>query len=278
MHTCNACNGTTWEVLERMAGTAVVRCACDLVFVTPIPSRLVIQQAYDDAYYKPWQAQSNARRKMWRRRVEIIDRLCPQRGRLLDVGCGEGTFLRAAQESGWKIAGTELSAFAVEAADDLNVRHGEIWEAQLLSESVDLVTSWHVIEHVSNPRRVIEEMYRVLCPNGWLVLATPNLHDYVFQAAYLMARGRRPTLFEPDERELHLYHFSAATLSRFVTAAGFTDVRVEFDRGAAAVWSKRAVNAIAYGWFRLTGLNWGIGLQLIARKPGADELRAGAKR
>ena len=71
----------------------------------------------------------------------------------------------------------------------------------------------------------------------------------------------------PDRREVHLFHFSARTLRTLVASAGFEVVEVGFDRGAAAVWGKGLVNALAYVWFRLTGLNWGIALELIARKP-----------
>jgi hypothetical protein len=77
-------------------------------------------------------------------------------------------------------------------------------------------------------------------------------------------------LYEEDERELHLFHFSDTTLSKLVQSVGFTDVQIGFDRGAAAVSKKRLVNQLAYGWYRLTGLNWGIGLELVARKPASS--------
>ena len=67
---------------------------------------------------------------------------------------------------------------------------------------------------------------------------------------------------------MHLFHFSARTLRALVASAGFEVVEVGFDRGAAAVWGKRMVNDLAYVWFRLTGLTWGMALDLIARKPG----------
>ena len=89
----------------------------------------------------------------------------------------------------------------------------------------------------------------------------------MFRAAYLLARRRSPPLYEPGEREVHLFHFSARTLRTLVASARFEVVEVGFDRGAAAVWGKGVVNALAYVWFRLTGLNWGMALELVARKP-----------
>jgi SAM-dependent methyltransferase len=153
------------------------------------------------------------------------------------------------------------------------VVEGEVWEAGLPAGAFDVVTCWHVIEHASQPRRVIEEIHRVVRPGGWLVLATPNLEDHIFRAAYVLARGRRPRLYEPDGREVHLFHFSARTLRALVASAGFEVVEVGFDRGAAAVWGTGMVNGLAYVWFRLTGLNWGMALELVARKPGAPRQR-----
>lgn len=93
---------------------------------------------------------------------------------------------------------------------------------------------------------------RVKESEGWkdrllALLATPNLKDHIFRAAYLLARRDHPSFFEPDEGELHLFHFSAPTLRTPVASGGFDVVEVGFCRGAAAVWGKHLVNEIAYG-------------------------------
>lgn len=252
----------------------VVQCACELVFVTPVPSRDAIEETYKDDYYDGWKDQEKPRRKIWARREETLRQIAGTPGHLLDVGCGEATFLRRAQQAGWQVTGTELSEAAVRQASELDLHHGEVWEAGLPDDKFDVVTCWHVIEHSSDPKRMVAELFRVLRPGGWLVLATPNLHDYLFRLGYLAGRGHWPTLYEDDERELHLFHFSTTTLQRLVQSVGFTGVRVGFDRGAAAVASKQLVNQLAYGWYCLTGLNWGIGLELVARKPATSSFTA----
>ncbi len=271
MQTCNLCGGTRWETLEVVEATRVVRCNCGLVFVTPQPPRSTLEQAYDEAYYRPWERQARRRAQIWRQRMDRVQLLAGRPGWLLDVGSGTGAFLHLARERGWDVAGTELSPDGAKAAaaSGLRVFTGEVWEASFPPGTFDVITCWHVIEHVGDPRRVVEEFYRILRPGGCVVLATPNLEDRIFRAAYLLGRGRRPRLYEAGEREIHLFVFSPATLERLFTSAGFGNITVGFDRGAAAVWSKHLVNQIAYGWFRLTARNWGMALELIARKPPA---------
>lgn len=269
MDKCNLCGGTEWETVEAAGDTRVVRCACGLVFVTPPPSRLSLEQAYDEAYYRPWEGQAARRRGIWEGRMRRVESVAAPPGRLLDVGCGTGAFLRVAQARGWSVTGTELSPFAVKSAQEmeLTVVQGELWEAGFPDGSFDVVTCWHVVEHAADPVWLIREICRVLRPGGWLVLAVPNLDDHIFRAAYMLARGRRIRLYEPGEREIHLFHFSARTLRMLASASGLDVVRVGFDRGAAAVWRQRVVNELAYLWYRLTGLNWGMALELTARKP-----------
>jgi SAM-dependent methyltransferase len=248
--TCNLCGGTDWHALEEVGTVRVVRCRCGLVFVTPQPPRVALEAAYGLAYYHPWGGQARLRDKFWRERLRAVAGLSPPPGRLLDVGCGDGSFLREAKKAGWNVSGTEFSPVGAGMArvSGVTVFTGELWE------------------HVADPRRLLFEMQRILAPGGLLVLATPNLHDRLFRLAYLLARRRQLRLYEPHEREVHLFMYSADTLRRLVASTGFTNIRVGFDRGAAAVSSKRAVDALAYGWFRLTAIHWGIGLQLVARK------------
>ncbi len=270
MATCNLCGGEAQETLEAVGATRVLRCGCGLVFVTPQPPRPALEAAYDAAYYAPWASQA-ARAAIWTRRLETIARLAASPGRLLDVGCATGEFLGLARERGWEVQGTELSPYAVKVARaaGLPVTPGELWEAALPAEAFDVVTCWHVLEHVTDPRRVVREIRRTLRPGGVLVLATPNLDDRVFRAVYRLIRGRRPSLYQPDEREIHLFHFAPATLRRLVAAAGLDVLEIGFDRGAAAVWGKRLIDALAYAWFRASGRHWGLALELVARKPAA---------
>lgn len=94
-------------------------------------------------------------------------------GSVLDFGCGAGDFLLKMKAAGWSCAGVEVSDAAVEVARSNGIRV-ERGVATYPSSSFDYVRANHSLEHVSNPREVLEDMYRVLKPGGTLFLGVPT--------------------------------------------------------------------------------------------------------
>ena len=193
---CNLCGaGRFSPVEESYPPYRALRCAeCGLIFVSPQPARAQLVASYGEEYYKGWRdLRPRARRRMWERRLwQLESRLPawladrPARGELLDVGCGTGAFLEAARRRGWKIAGTEISPEAARAASRLlgvEVFCGELASARLESDRFDLVTLWHVLEHVADPSATLSECARVLSPGGVMVVAVPNVESRVFNLA-----------------------------------------------------------------------------------------------
>ncbi|MDF1593537.1 MAG: class I SAM-dependent methyltransferase [Desulfobacterales bacterium] len=98
-------------------------------------------------------------------------------GHLLDVRCGEGSFLAVVQKEGWRVSGTEFSMFAAKQAADLlniDIFCGKLSNAGFHENSFDVVTMWHVLEHVDDPKKYLEEIHRILKPNGLFVFAVPD--------------------------------------------------------------------------------------------------------
>lgn len=99
--------------------------------------------------------------------------------RLLDVGFGNGGFLKIAGEMGWQAEGVDFDAKAVKvaSAQGLNVRCASVDELLDESTQYDVITISHVIEHVYAPDVLLSSLYRLLKPGGYLWLETPNLES-----------------------------------------------------------------------------------------------------
>lgn len=256
--TCNLCQKNRFTTIENDEEPyKVLRCLnCSLVFVYPFPDYTDLKEHYNHDYYKAWvNEQKKKRIKMWGNRLKELQKI-RQGGRLLDVGCGEGTFLKLAKRNGWHISGTELSAYAVKYATDVlgaDIFCGEIEDAGYPENSFDIVTMWHVLEHVRDPNQYLNEIRRVLRPDGLLVIAVPNVNNLIMQIAYRIFKGRKMKLFSKDEKEVHLYHFSPDTIKAYLDKSGFECLRLSPDFGIMEA-SKKLVNLISVIPYYLGGI------------------------
>jgi 2-polyprenyl-3-methyl-5-hydroxy-6-metoxy-1,4-benzoquinol methylase len=155
----------------------------------------------------------------------------PSNAALLDVGCGGGDFLALMGDLGWKVSGleTDPAAVARARARGLDVREGRLEDATLDTDSFDAVTLAHVIEHVHDPRRVLEECQRILKPGGTLVILTPNNRSW--GSRYF---GRDWRGLEPPR---HIHVFNVSSIKTLLEGTGLTPVRVgTLAINANAVW------------------------------------------
>ncbi len=225
-----------------------VRCgSCGLVFVDPLPSAALSPATYGHDYYEPWQGrEERPRLRLWKRRLNQVEKRSP-RGALLDVGCGDGAFLKVARDAGWRVEGIEFSPEgARRAALRLGrpVALGDLWREPGLRGPFDVITLWHVLEHLADPSVMLRAVRERLRPGGLVVVAVPNLDNVPMQWAYRLARFRTLPLYEASMREPHLSHFSARTLSLTLTRHEFGDLEILPDRCALTL-AKRGIDAVA---------------------------------
>ncbi|MFO7870640.1 MAG: class I SAM-dependent methyltransferase [Kiritimatiellia bacterium] len=243
---------------------------CGLVYVDPQPD--TEDDLYGEEYYREWKdRQMHARTGLWKRRLRHVRAFQPS-GRLLDVGCGIGTFLRTARESGYEVRGTEISPFAcryIREEHDIDVLEGGLPAIDLAGNRFDVITFWHSLEHMNDPMANLQTAFTLIKHRGLLVIAVPNVDNVVYRYIYPVVKGRRPHLFSINDRERHLYFFSENTLAAMVRKAGFEVIRVGVDLGQANL-PKKQLDWLALVLHRLMGRVLGAGIRLFARKSGKE--------
>jgi len=203
----------------------VVRCLdCQLCFTSPRPSPELIRQYYP-AGYGPHALPLRNRRSPWWSRLAARSGLLFQarkalpwhgQGRLLDFGCGGGSFLQRMHGLGWRVTGVDISPVAVDRICGqlgLHALVGSLPHPELPPQAFDVVTMWHSLEHVHDPLEVLRGAHGVLTARGRLLVAVPNFDSLAF-------RWFGENWFGLDLPR-HLTHFTPNTLSAMLERAGF---------------------------------------------------------
>ena len=145
------------------------------------------------------------KRKAIRDKVSLINSYQPLKGRILDIGVGTGDFLLECKNQNWEILGIEPNDKAKGIAVGKGIKFGDTIE-KLESNSFDVITMWHVLEHVPDVEHQVTELKRLLKPSGTIIIAVPNFKSYdanhykEFWAAYDVPR--------------HLWHFSKTAIEK----------------------------------------------------------------
>ncbi len=145
------------------------------------------------------------KRKAIRDKVKLINSYQPLKGKILDIGAGTGDFLLGCKNQNWDILGIEPNDKAKGIALGKGVKFGDTIE-KLESNSFDVITMWHVLEHVPDVEHQVAELKRLLKPSGTIIIAVPNFKSYdakyykEFWAAYDVPR--------------HLWHFSKTAIEK----------------------------------------------------------------
>ncbi len=156
-----------------------------------------------------------------RQRLRLVRALQPAPGRLLDAGAGRGRFVAAAAAAGYEAQGIEPSLRGVEAAQALgaSVERTTIEQARVPAGSLDVVTLWHVLEHLQDPGRAVDRIANWLRAGGGLLVGVPNLQS-------LQARIGGPRWYHLDVPR-HRVHFTPAGLHALLRDHGFDVIATE---------------------------------------------------
>lgn len=225
----------------------IVRCKnCGLIYTNPrlddeaLAVYYSFENEQDAAYIQNWFIESaDLQRPTWQRYLRVMQ-AHRENGRLIDVGCGAGSFMVEAQKMGYEVMGQEVAPYFVEYCRDhhkLNVLEGELDELPLEPNTFDVATAFDVIEHHPAPRRMLTAMHNLLRPGGLIVVGTHDIGNF-----YARLYGKKWRYINPIG---HLTYFSRRTLVALLADCGFETVQHggihTIDHSKLAEWRNKLV-------------------------------------
>ena len=203
---------------------------CGFLFTQDFPSEKNIDSYYvSDDYISHSDSRKGLMNKLYHqvrkymlgRKTKLVEKQFSQKGTLLDIGAGTGYFANEMKNTGWAVAAIEKS---VQARNFIKEKWNiDAQEDKALFEipqhSVDVITLWHVLEHIENLNEVMQQLHKILQSNGTLFVALPNAasfdakHYQSFWAAYDLPR--------------HLWHFTPQTFALLASKHNFKIVKTK---------------------------------------------------
>ena len=247
----------------------LLRCLrCGRLLLDPRPSGAELAASYDTLYYGEGESKFIAPVEAFVEhfrgvRTREADRLvssatrAPAAGgsspirRVLDIGCGSGQFLSRLASRGYECHGTELSeetARRAAAIPGVRLHVGAMGEHTYAPQSFDLISIWHVLEHLPDADDVVRHCRQWIRPEGFLMIAVPNISSW--QAA--LFRGAWFHLDPPR----HLLHFDPASLRAILRAAGFQTLYIRHLSWEQNLYGylQSSLNALGFPRDQLSGL------------------------
>lgn len=224
---CVVCGSSKHNLAFRKEGFRFVKCCgCGLLFVNPQidESKLIASYEEDESHEKwvdvlltPAQQAYDTEHRFGEalKRLERKYRR-KKRGRVLDIGCSIGLFLKLARDRGWEPYGLEINKKALKYARevfDLPVEAKLLDELDYPENYFQIISLWGVLEHTTNPDEILEQVFPLLNPEGTLVILVPNGHSLATRIMHEYS----PTFGGRN----HLWYFTPETLTRLLKRKGY---------------------------------------------------------
>lgn len=214
---CRLCSGSNLKNFN-IGGHELVLCiSCKIVYNKSFKDYLDDIEYYQNQYYltknKPY---SEETRRIFRlpeqiKLIAAINHFRPEKGKILDFGCDRGYFLDEARRYGFQVAGVEQSTEALKYSNNIgldvrpNLHDFEI--------KFDIITMWHSLEHLSQPKQILEDFKKFLNDKGLLFIRVPD-----FGSMPRKIFGKKWIWFQPEN---HYFHYNLQSLRFLLENSGY---------------------------------------------------------
>ncbi len=238
---CELCHSLYIKKIYTLPNFNLMRCGvCGLIFREFLIDQAEAIALYSEEYFTVEQnnfffKKEKEKKEIFRGRIEEINKLLPQKGLLLDVGCAIGTFLAVARDYGWSVRGVEISPYASEYARKnfgLEVLTGDMESQNFAEGFFDVITLWDVIDHTEKPQFFLDFVYRALKPGGLVVVQTTMEDSLLYSIAHFIYKLSFGLIKWPVNRCHPIHHstfYSTKTLAMALEKAGFSIIEQRSD-------------------------------------------------
>ncbi len=231
MRPCPNCKSRENTLKIKEEEFLIVRCkSCGLTFLLNPPDESVIYEDYYQIEFKGDDYREDSPfahlREIYEineQRTEFIKKFASlaEDFKILDIGCGSGLFLKSCKDVGIQGEGIDVSGNALKFARDefgLNVYNKTTDDLINEKKKYDMITMWHVLEHIMEPTVELSKIKELLSPNGYLMIEVPNLNSIKFKLSGKKWKGGNHPLY-------HRSFFTSRTLGETLMKSGFTNFK-----------------------------------------------------
>lgn len=230
---CNACGANDFRELSNVDGWHIGECnRCSLIYLNPMPffepsnefSEMSLDFQYTRFQHQITDEILQHDRRQFLQQVKEMEHLSGEKienGKFLDIGCGSGSTVRAAVDLGWEAVGVDIDPELIRVGKEqlqVDLRCSPLLESGFEENQFHFIRLRDVIEHLPNPYDVLREVKRLLHPDGFAVIATPN-EDALPTQVRLLAGHKRDTVATVVPPH-HVHGFTPKTLKCIADRVG----------------------------------------------------------
>ncbi|MFO7603003.1 MAG: class I SAM-dependent methyltransferase, partial [Gammaproteobacteria bacterium] len=159
-------------------------------------------------------------------KLRAIEKFIKQPGRVLDFGCGNGNFIRTAQEKGWQVTGYDVDCDAMQHVASryaVEVGCGNLHDLDWPEKQFDLIHAHHVVEHLKTPVADLQRLNRWLKPGGHFYIGVPNIHAASSRLKFFLEKIglRRKNIGKYYDSDHHVFYYTPTSLTHLLETCGF---------------------------------------------------------
>jgi len=212
--------------------TVLICAKCNLQFTEMYPDvDEAGKEIYSDNYFNHMIEKTVQRKKRFGELISQIESILNRKGRLLEVGAGEGTLLHAALNRGWEVAGTEVSPSAIlyiQKRFNIKMYHGVLEDIPPQPDSYDAIVLHHVLEHVKNPKTTLEKAAELVRGDGIIRIEVPNIASLSCKLKNIQSYLRlKKNPWKHYATGHHHWFFTPGTLKNVIEKSGLALVKIE---------------------------------------------------